>query len=300
MDAITQKVEQMYIHFPYPPDHAKDRFWKKRNHKTFVRGCRLAKWLLNLEPGLRGGKLLDAGTGTGVRVIGYAKTIPDIQCAGLELSSTSLEHAIANAKAMDVPNIKFVQGNIMDEGIVDKFDEQFDVITSHGVLHHLSDPEAGLRNLLKLLKPGGIILLCLYGKYGRHEAHITRRSVSILEPDTENYQRRLSLAREFLSKKKWLGRKVKTNFLDDAYLLDAFLHPQEAIYTLDEFVDLYSRNGIEFISWFEGEKALEKKESLLPEAILAETRNLSQMDMFRLLELRERPPMLSVAGRKKS
>lgn len=288
----------MYIHFPYPPDHAKDRFWKKRNKKTFVRGCRLAQWLLALEPKLRGGKLLDAGAGTGVRVIGYAKTIPDIQCTGLELSSTSREHAIANAKAMNAANIQFVQGNIMDEGIVDKFDEPFDVITSHGVLHHLSDPEAGLRNLLKLLKPGGLILLCLYGKYGRHEAHITRRSVSLLEPNTENYQRRLSLAREFLSKKKWFRRKVKTKFLDDAFLLDAFLHPQEAIYTLDEFIDLYNRHGIEFVSWFEGEKALRDQETLLPEAIRKETKDLSRLDMFRLLELRRRPPMLSVVGRK--
>ncbi len=299
MDEITKEVERMYINFPYPPDHAKDRFWKKRNEKTFVRGCRLARWLLDLEPELQGGKLLDAGAGTGIRVIGYAKTIPGVHCTGLELSATSREHAIANAGAMNAPNIQFVQGNIMDDGLAEKLDAPFDVITSHGVLHHLSSPEVGLRNLLKLLKPGGLILICLYGKYGRHEAHITRRAVSLLEPDTENYQRRLQLARELLSKRKWLRRKVKTKFRDDAFLLDAFLHPQEAIYTLDEIIDLYDANGIEFVSWFEGEKALREQDELLPEAIREEAKKLSRLDMLRLLELRRRPPMLSVVGRKR-
>ncbi len=290
----------MYIHFPYPPDHAKDRFWKKRNRKTFRRGCRLAQWLLTLEPGLRGGKHLDAGSGTGIRVLGYAQTIPELRCTGLELSSTSLQHAIANAKAKNATNIRFIQGNIMDDNLAETLGDSFDLITSHGVLHHLTDPGVGLGNLVRLLKPGGLLMAGLYGTYGRHEAHLIRRAVSLLEPDTEQYAKRLQLARALLDKRKWFRRGVKTKFRDDAFLLDAFLHPQEAIYTLDEIIDLYDSHGLEFVSWFEGERAMRDLDTLLPPAVQAEAKALSPLDLLRLLELRKRPPLLNVVGRKRT
>lgn len=299
MDEITKTVERMYVRFPYPPDHAKDRFWRKRYQKTFARGCRLAKWLLDLEPNLRGASLLDAGSGTGVRIIGYARTIPDVRCTGLELSSTSMAHAVENAKALGASNIRFVQGDILDRSVDGKLAGPFDLITSHGVLHHLADPEAGLRHLVDLLKPGGLIMIGLYGAYGRHEAHIVRRAVSLLEPDTENYQKRLHLARELLSKRRWFRRGVKPKFLDDAFLLDAFLHPQEATYTLDEVIRLYEANDVEFLSWYEGDLALREMDALLPKSLLAEAKALPRLDLLRLLELRKRPHMLFVVGRKR-
>ena len=40
--------------------------------------------------------------------------------------------------------------------------ESFDLIYSIGVLHHLPDPEAAFRNLLRYLKPGGWIHIYLY------------------------------------------------------------------------------------------------------------------------------------------
>lgn len=299
MDEITKKVENMYIHFPYPPDHAKDRFWKKRNKKTFQRGCRLAEWLLGLDPTLAGGKHLDAGSGTGIRLIGYAKTIPDIHCTGLEMSPESKKHAVANAKAMDVDNIKFVQGNILDENLSQKLDGPYDLITSHGVIHHLSDPAGGLSRLLTLLKPNGIIMISLYGTFGRHEPDMVRRAVSLLEPDTEKYEKRLRIVRELISKKKLFGKKLKTKFKDDAYIVDAYLHVQEINYTLDEVLDIYNGNNIQPLSWFEGENARKDLDKLLPESLVDDARALCDLDLWRLIEVRKRPYMLAVAGRKK-
>jgi SAM-dependent methyltransferase len=40
----------------------------------------------------------------------------------------------------------------------------FGFISSLGVLHHLDDPEAGFRGLVKLLRPGGSILVYLYSR----------------------------------------------------------------------------------------------------------------------------------------
>lgn len=45
--------------------------------------------------------------------------------------------------------------------------EGFDIIMCSGVLHHLPNPLAGLKQLKSMLKPLGVIKLMVYGKYGR-------------------------------------------------------------------------------------------------------------------------------------
>ena len=42
--------------------------------------------------------------------------------------------------------------------------ESFDFIYSIGVLHHLPNPEAAFQNLLRFLKPGGVVQIYLYWK----------------------------------------------------------------------------------------------------------------------------------------
>lgn len=67
----------------------------------------------------------------------------------------------------DLPlvNVSFVEGNITQLGTaecpVGTQGKLFDFIESRGVLHHLPDPEAGLRALNSVLKPTGGILLML-------------------------------------------------------------------------------------------------------------------------------------------
>ena len=45
-------------------------------------------------------------------------------------------------------------------------DESFDFVCCSGVLHHTPDPEKGLRELTRILKPSGYMFLLLYGKGG--------------------------------------------------------------------------------------------------------------------------------------
>ena len=49
-----------------------------------------------------------------------------------------------------------------------KLNQQFDIIESIGVLHHLEDPMAGWTVLSEILKPGGLMLVGLYSKLGRN------------------------------------------------------------------------------------------------------------------------------------
>jgi hypothetical protein len=45
-------------------------------------------------------------------------------------------------------------------------DNEFDIVWCNGVLHHTSDPDRGLREIARVLKPGGHLWLYLYGSGG--------------------------------------------------------------------------------------------------------------------------------------
>lgn len=45
-------------------------------------------------------------------------------------------------------------------------EDRFDIVFSIGVIHHLYRPDIALKNLASLLKPGGTLLIWVYGKEG--------------------------------------------------------------------------------------------------------------------------------------
>ena len=50
---------------------------------------------------------------------------------------------------------------------IDKLGRTFDQIVCTGVLHHLADPDTGLRALRRVLAPDGAIQVMVYAVYGR-------------------------------------------------------------------------------------------------------------------------------------
>lgn len=102
-----------------------------------------------------GKKILDAGCGNG-RFAYYAAKY------GAEVWAIDLGPAIEIARRNTASrNVYVVQADLHNP----PFDlESFDFIYSFGVLHHLPDPEAAFHNLLRFLKPGGIVQIYLYWK----------------------------------------------------------------------------------------------------------------------------------------
>jgi SAM-dependent methyltransferase/uncharacterized protein YbaR (Trm112 family) len=102
-----------------------------------------------------GKKILDAGCGNG-RFAYYAAKY------GAEVWAIDLGPAVEVArKNTQSRNVHVVQADLHNP----PFDlESFDFIYSIGVLHHLPDPEAAFQNLLRFLKPGGVVQIYLYWK----------------------------------------------------------------------------------------------------------------------------------------
>ena len=102
-----------------------------------------------------GKKILDAGCGNG-RFAYYAAKY------GAEVWAIDLGPAVEVARRnTEERNVHVVQADLHDL----PFElESFDFIYSFGVLHHLPHPEAAFQNLLRFLKPGGVVQIYLYWK----------------------------------------------------------------------------------------------------------------------------------------
>ena len=97
---------------------------------------------------------LDAGCGGGADLVRLA-------AGGAELIGFDLSDGVdvAAELAQGLANVHVVQGDLSSPPFTAGV---FDFIYSFGVLHHLSDPQAGFINLAKLLKPGAPLITYLY------------------------------------------------------------------------------------------------------------------------------------------
>jgi len=63
----------------------------------------------------------------------------------------------------NVSNVEFKQASLMDLPFTNN---SFDVVVSSGVLHHTINPAQGFKEMARVLKPGGLLVLGVYGKHG--------------------------------------------------------------------------------------------------------------------------------------
>jgi tetratricopeptide (TPR) repeat protein/SAM-dependent methyltransferase len=108
--------------------------------------------------------ILVAGCGTGRNAIETAQRFRTARVLAVDLSLNSLGHALRKSRGQ--PAIEYAQADLLELGSIDR---RFDLIEAVGVLHHLTDPYAGWRVLLSLLKPGGFMLVGLYSAVARRK-----------------------------------------------------------------------------------------------------------------------------------
>jgi SAM-dependent methyltransferase/tetratricopeptide (TPR) repeat protein len=112
---------------------------------------------------LRRPRLLVAGCGTGQELLGAACAWRPATVTGFDLSRTSLAYAQQMAERLGV-EVELYHADLLR---LDGWERRFDAIVCTGVLHHLDDPLAGWRILLRLLHPGGVMLVGLYSETAR-------------------------------------------------------------------------------------------------------------------------------------
>ena len=110
-----------------------------------------AAYLLpRLQPGMR---LLDVGCGPGTITTGLARAVAPGETVGIEVVPDVLVQAREHAASEGVTTVRFEEASVYD---LPYEDASFDVAHAHQVLQHLTRQEDAAREVLRVLKPGGL------------------------------------------------------------------------------------------------------------------------------------------------
>ncbi|HCW68820.1 MAG TPA: hypothetical protein DHR80_16800, partial [Thalassospira lucentensis] len=250
--AMSQKVRELYEQYPYPlrdPQEEKDRLLmppmdslSRINHYGFA-----------------GRKVIDnsfralvAGGGTGDAMIWLAEQLRDAggTVTYLEPSLASTKVARARAEARGLENVTYVNMTISD--FAASKPDGFDYINCAGVLHHLEDPEEGLRDLTMVLKPDGAMGVMVYGEHGRLAVTEWRKMVAPLLPEkdlgAQSAMTRALLADlpedNMLLKMGGGPGFIKGLLENDPEIVDLLLHPVECAYDVQGVYDFAASAGL--------------------------------------------------------
>jgi ubiquinone/menaquinone biosynthesis C-methylase UbiE len=110
----------------------------------------------------KGLDVLDVGCGQGIDVARYA--MAGARATGVDLTPRHIELARAHLAAMGLLG-EVVVG---DAEALPFADESFDRVSSNGVLHHTPDMMAALREIYRVLSPGGEARIIVYNQSSLH------------------------------------------------------------------------------------------------------------------------------------
>jgi 2-polyprenyl-3-methyl-5-hydroxy-6-metoxy-1,4-benzoquinol methylase len=104
----------------------------------------------HLDPGLN---LLDVGCGPGTITVDLARRLTPGRVTGIDASEEIIERAAGLAFDEGVHNVAFQVGDVY---ALDFPDETFDMVHAHQVLQHVANPVAAMKEIRRVLKPGGV------------------------------------------------------------------------------------------------------------------------------------------------
>ncbi|AEA23971.1 Methyltransferase type 11 [Pseudonocardia dioxanivorans CB1190] len=96
-------------------------------------------------------RALELGCGTGFFLLNLMQAGLATHGSVTDLSPGMVEAALRNAEGLGLP----VDGRVADAERIPYDDATFDVVVGHAVLHHIPDVGTALREVLRVLRPGG-------------------------------------------------------------------------------------------------------------------------------------------------
>ncbi len=214
----------------FDPSHAHRIFWPDRAYRPDMR-------------------ILVAGCGTNQAAV-IAYTNPSATVVGIDVSESSLAHQHHLQERYGLENLRLQRMPIEEAG---QLGDDFDLIISTGVLHHLDDPQTGMNALAEVLRPDGVIAIMLYARYGRIGVELMQALFRDLGLGQD--ERSLAMVKDVIASlpdehpvRDYLAIAPDLTF--DAGLVDTFLHGRDRSFTVEDCLNLVTSAGLVFQEWF--------------------------------------------------
>jgi SAM-dependent methyltransferase len=249
LSGVAGEVRDFYNRYPYPPpvDNLEKYRWLWQDPARRRADYHL---LWPARPYTEDRPILIAGCGTS-QAAKHALRWPEARIVGIDFSATSVRCTEHLKRKYNLRNLQVYQLPIEQAG---DLNTKFDSIVCTGVLHHLADPDGGLRALRGVLKRDGAIHIMVYAPYGRTGIYML-----------QEFCKRIGISAGDLAIRDLIGTlmalppgrpleallREAPDFRHEATLADAdaLLHPLDRAYSVPQFFDFIERGGLTFGRW---------------------------------------------------
>jgi tetratricopeptide (TPR) repeat protein/SAM-dependent methyltransferase len=208
--------------------------------------------------------ILVAGCGTGQHLVEMARQFRGAQVLAVDPNRASLCYAKRQSLALGLKNIAFGEADVLALGDIDR---TFDIVDAGGALHHMTDPWAGWRVLLALLRPGGFMRVGLSSRLGRSVVKAARGLVAErgYAPTVQEIRR---IRQDVLALPDGeLARNIvrHVDFFTTGACRDMLFSAGGRQVTLPEIAQFVGENGIEFVGFLADPTVIRQFQARFPQ-----------------------------------
>jgi SAM-dependent methyltransferase len=243
---MSQEVRAFYELHPYPPPV--DDLDRYRQSWDADRRRAESHLFWPDEPYRDDRSILVAGCGTS-QAAKVALRWPHARVTGIDVSATSIASTELLRRKYRLDNLELRQLPVEQ---ATELNQGFEHIICTGVLHHLPDPDRGLRALRDVLMPRGAMHVMVYALHGRAGVYLLQDYCRRLGIGTTQADiRELAATLGALPPDHPLMPLLRTapDFRSEAGLADALLHPQDRAYSVPQMLDWFAAAGLAFGRW---------------------------------------------------
>ena len=279
---MTDEVSAFYEMHPYPP--AVDDIVAYRRLWDDARRRADAHLFWPHEAYRDDRSILVAGCGTS-QGAHYAVRWPNAKVIGIDVSASSIAHTQELKRKHNLENLEVHQLAVER---ADELGRTFEQVVCTGVLHHLADPDAGLRALRDVLAPHGAMHLMVYAPYGRAGIYMLQEYCRQLGVEAnDDGIRDLTATLQALPPDHPIVHLLRNSpdFASTAGLADALLHPRDRAYSVPQLLEFVADANLHFGRWVRQAQYLPDCGAIAATPHAAKLAALSAHEQYAALEL---------------